>query len=289
MKQDRTYRVSLVFAVALHVALVLMLVVKPNTNRPVVAIDQKQNAKALPIEVAPEIVKAVSVNANEVKAVVERLKNEKLAAQKAEEARKEAVRKEAARARAQRIKEEARVKRLKAEQAVLEAKRKREAEEEKKRIAELQRQKEAELAKLAEMKRERAEELKKQAEAESEAREVARLQEEEEKARREAARRARMAGVVDKYKALILGAIGRQWILPDQVNEGLSSQFKIRLAPNGSVLDVQLTKSSGDPVLDRSAQAAIYKASPLPVPGEPDMFNMFREISLTVRPENVRG
>ncbi len=98
-----------------------------------------------------------------------------------------------------------------------------------------------------------------------------------------------MSGVVDKYKALILGAIGQQWILPDQVNTSLSSRFKIRLAPNGAVLEVQLTRSSGDPVLDRSAQAAIYKASPLPIPSDPEMFNVFREISLTVRPENVRG
>jgi colicin import membrane protein len=63
----------------------------------------------------------------------------------------------------------------------------------------------------------------------------------------------------------------------------------IRLAPTGSVLDVHLSRSSGDAILDRSAQAAIYKASPLPVPHDATTFNMFREITLTVRPSNARG
>ena len=100
---------------------------------------------------------------------------------------------------------------------------------------------------------------------------------------------ARMAGEVDKYKALIIDSISRQWILPENANGNLSSQFRIRLAPNGAVLDVSLTRSSGDAILDRSAQSAIYKASPLPVPSDPSTFNIFRDISLTVRPENARG
>lgn len=94
---------------------------------------------------------------------------------------------------------------------------------------------------------------------------------------------------MDKYKALIVNAIGRNWILPENVDSTLSSQFRIRLAPDGMVLEVSLTRSSGDPLLDRSAQTAIYKASPLPVPTDPDTFNLFRDISLTVRPEQVRG
>ena len=100
---------------------------------------------------------------------------------------------------------------------------------------------------------------------------------------------AMMSGEVDKYKALIIGAISRQWILPDNADSKLSSQFRIRLAPDGAVLDVSLIRSSGDSVLDRSAQSAIYKASPLPVPVDPEAFNVFRDISLTVRPENSRG
>ena len=105
----------------------------------------------------------------------------------------------------------------------------------------------------------------------------------------DAANAAKIAGEVDKYKALIINAISQRWILPENADSTLSSQFRIRLAPNGSVLEVSLTRSSGDPILDRSAQSAIYKASPLPVPQDPTTFNLFRDISLTVRPVNARG
>lgn len=105
----------------------------------------------------------------------------------------------------------------------------------------------------------------------------------------DAANAARVAGEVDKYKALIINAISQQWILPQNADSSMSSQFRIRLAPNGSVLEVSLTRSSGDPILDRSAQSAIFKASPLPVPNDPTTFNVFRDISLTVRPVNARG
>lgn len=105
----------------------------------------------------------------------------------------------------------------------------------------------------------------------------------------DAANAARISGEVNKYKALILSAISQQWILPQNADSTMSSQFRIRLAPNGSVLEVALIRSSGDAILDRSAQSAIYKASPLPVPSDPTTFNLFRDISLTVRPGNARG
>ena len=118
-------------------------------------------------------------------------------------------------------------------------------------------------------------------------------QQEEAAAKQQAAanaeKQARVAGEVDKYKALIVNAIGRHWILPDNADSALSSQFRIRLAPDGAVLEVSLTRSSGDALLDRSAQTAIYKASPLPVPTDSETFALFRDISLTVRPEQVRG
>jgi colicin import membrane protein len=39
--------------------------------------------------------------------------------------------------------------------------------------------------------------------------------------------------------------------------------------------------------LDRSARAAVFKASPLPVPKEPDAFEAFRQFILKVKPELI--
>lgn len=94
-------------------------------------------------------------------------------------------------------------------------------------------------------------------------------------------------GEVNKYTALIIQAISEQWIVPTQANKKLSCKLKIRLAPSGLVLDVQITKTSGDPALDSSARAAVLKASPLPVPKDKLAFESFREFELKVKPENL--
>lgn len=108
---------------------------------------------------------------------------------------------------------------------------------------------------------------------------------------KEEERQASIAGrqkkEIDQYKALIVQSIAQHWLVPDASNKVISCQLLIRLAPGGSVLDVRMVRSSGDPVLDRSAQMAVYKASPLPVPKDSDLFNKFRELNLTVRPETV--
>jgi colicin import membrane protein len=94
-------------------------------------------------------------------------------------------------------------------------------------------------------------------------------------------------GEVNKYKALILQAISEHWIVPPQANKRLYCELMIRVAPGGMVLDVQITKSSGDPSLDSSARAAVMKASPLPVPPDAAAFEAFRQFVLKVKPENI--
>lgn len=98
---------------------------------------------------------------------------------------------------------------------------------------------------------------------------------------------AQSRGVVDKYKALILQAISQHWLVPSGIDKKRVAELLIRVAPGGVVLDVQLTKSSGDDALDRSARAAVLKSSPLPVPTDPDTFEPFRQFLLKVKPENV--
>jgi len=94
-------------------------------------------------------------------------------------------------------------------------------------------------------------------------------------------------GIVDKYKALILQTISQHWIIPNNIDKHLTAELLIHVAPGGLVLDVQLIKSSGDAALDRSARAAVFKASPLPVPTNSEAFESFKQFVLKVKPENV--
>lgn len=96
-----------------------------------------------------------------------------------------------------------------------------------------------------------------------------------------------LQGAIDQYKAKIIQAIASQWVVPADAKKEMSSQFLIHVAPGGVVLSVKLTRSSGNETLDRSARVAIFKASPLPVPSNPAIFDKFRELRLTVSPKEV--
>lgn len=109
----------------------------------------------------------------------------------------------------------------------------------------------------------------------------------DEKIRLKGAQLRQAQGQVNKYKALILQAISEHWIVPVQANRNLTCELMIRTAPSGSVIDVHITKTSGDPSLDSSARAAVLKASPLPVPKNADAFQSFKQFVLKVKPENI--
>ena len=91
-------------------------------------------------------------------------------------------------------------------------------------------------------------------------------------------------GEVDKYKAEILATIQSNWRIPE-INNKLKCVYSVSVAPDGSVLSVQLVKSSGNDELDQSAREAINASSPLPVPQQAALFSHFRQLMLTLSPQ----
>ena len=321
MMLSRSYRTAFVFAILMHVSLVVLLLSESHHDRPVLKAEARNEAgQSSPLPVTPtpvQPIQAVSVDNQEIMKTVSRLKNERARVAQAEQNRQRALTQQMEQARQQRVHEQQRLESLKREAAALAiAQKKKLIEEEEhlkalaqkkiqeeKRLTEMKQEqdklqkKQLEQKKIAELEKKKADDLARanaaranQAKAElAKAEALQKQQAASQQAILDAANAARVAGEVDKYKALIITAISQQWILPQNADRSMSSQFRIRLAPNGSVLEVSLTRSSGDAILDRSAQSAIYKASPLPVPNDPTTFNLFRDISLTVRPINARG
>lgn len=109
-------------------------------------------------------------------------------------------------------------------------------------------------------------------------------QAQQERMRINSEREQKAQGVVDKYKALVLQAIGEHWLIPNGVDKKLATELVIYLAPGGAVLDTEIYKSSGNVALDNSARAAVFKASPLPVPTDAEGFKFFRRFVLVFRP-----
>lgn len=173
----------------------------------------------------------------------------------------------------QRIRREQEAERKRLEQAEAERKRREEAEIEKQR-------QEAERKREEEVARQRAENERKRLEAE-EAERKRRLASElaEESRRLEAMESGEMA----RYLYAIQQKIRRNWVQPASAHAGIECVALVRQLPGGEVVGVQIDRCNGDAAVQRSIEAAIYKASPLPQPANAALFD--RNLRITVKPE----
>jgi len=96
---------------------------------------------------------------------------------------------------------------------------------------------------------------------------------------------ARALAKVGKYGALIRQKISRSWNRPPGTAKGLQSIVRVRLVPGGEVLEATVVRSSGVSLFDLSVKHAVYKASPLPIPPDPELFDYFRDIEFLFNPE----
>jgi colicin import membrane protein len=159
-----------------------------------------------------------------------------------------------------------REKRERLEKQKADEKKKRELEEAQKKKAERE---EAEKRKRDEEKKKREEEAAKQA---------------AEKARAEAlsARQKEIDRFTDAIRAKIRGRAN----VPDTVTGTPEVHVRIRMLPGGEVLDITITKRSGNPAYDTAIERAIRSASPLPVPdARSELFPIFRDLNLQIRHE----
>ncbi|MBI1424388.1 MAG: cell envelope integrity protein TolA [Gammaproteobacteria bacterium] len=155
----------------------------------------------------------------------------------------------------------------------------------------IRKQKQAEEQRKKEQERKRQEEEQRREQAKNEqalkqqlAAEAQRMKAEQAAAaQRRAALQARQTEI-DKYMNAIENRIYQNWIMPPSTNSGLVCELQVQLIPGGEVINIELSKSSGDPVYDQSVIAAVKAASPLPVPSaESGLFDEFRTLTLPVR------
>ena len=177
-------------------------------------------------------------------------------------------------------------------------KRKEDAKKEKKRLALLEKKEKAAKEKEKEKKKkEQAIEDKRKLEEEKQdkaKREQAlkdQMRAEDEKMKREqevaVLRKAELKKrqtTIDKYINMIEAKVLRYWVKPPSISKGLVCELRVKLIPSGEVIDIELSKSSGDPVYDQSVTSAVRKASPLPLPpADSGLFDVFRNLHLPMR------
>jgi len=68
-----------------------------------------------------------------------------------------------------------------------------------------------------------------------------------------------------------------------QGSDEANCTLQVRLAPAGLVLDVTVAKGNAQGAYCRAAQAAVFKASPLPTPSDQALFDEIRDITFNMR------
>ena len=88
-----------------------------------------------------------------------------------------------------------------------------------------------------------------------------------------------------RFGALIGDRVEQQWVRPPGSSRGLECTLELRLEPTGDVVEgsVRVVSGSGSAAFDGSAIAAVYKASPLPVPTG-QSFDLLRHFRFKFRP-----
>lgn len=86
-----------------------------------------------------------------------------------------------------------------------------------------------------------------------------------------------------QYIALIANKIESNWLLPGKAKAGLECEVQVTQVPGGVVTDVKIGRCNGDDSVRQSLEAAVYRASPLPQPSDPALFE--RSLVVTFRPE----
>ncbi len=284
------------YSLALHILVISALVVNFDTRRaPVFKPKPREN-----------IVEAVTVDDQAVENELQRLREQELEKQRAMEKKLNELEQQASAAEERRRQEEkkkqaAERKRKEEEQRKREAEKQRKEEErktaaERKRIEADKRKAEAELKRIeedkrkAEAERKRIEEEKRRAEAERQKRAEEKKKQEAEAARRKQLAQEQLArdkillqNIVAEIYQAVVGNFNKTG-LP----KGLECVLSVQTIPGGEVINVTINKPSGNEVFDRRAVTAVEKASPLPLPSDPAVFERLRlrKFNFIFKPED---
>ena len=272
---------SFLYSLALHAVVISALVVNFDAERtPVFKPQPREN-----------IVEAVTVDEQAVELELQRLREQELEKQRAMEKKLKDLEQQTSAVEERRKEEEkkkqaAERKRKEEEKRKAEAERKRKEEErrtasERQRIEQEKLKAQAELKRIEEENRKaqaeqaRLEEEKRKAEAERK-----RKEEEQKKQAAEQAKRQQLAqeqraqdsktlqNIVAEIYQVVTGNFNKTG-LP----KGLECVLSVHTVPGGEVISVAVNKTSGNEVFDRRAVTAVEKASPLPLPADPAVFD----------------
>jgi colicin import membrane protein len=133
----------------------------------------------------------------------------------------------------------------------------------------------------AEAQKRAAEEQQRQADAKEQAQREADLK--RSLAAEEQARKARAGPALASWQSQIAARINRAWLRPPTARPGIECMLNVTQVPGGEVTEVSIGECNGDQAVRESIEAAVYRASPLPPPPDPALFD--RHLRIDFKPD----
>lgn len=81
----------------------------------------------------------------------------------------------------------------------------------------------------------------------------------------------------------ITARIEHAWIRPPSAKAGIDCTIDVTQVPGGEIVNVKVGACNGDGAVVQSIQDAVYRASPLPPPPDPTLFE--RDLEITFKPD----
>ena len=94
---------------------------------------------------------------------------------------------------------------------------------------------------------------------------------------------ARSSAAAAEWLSLIRDRVTHSWLRPPGARPGLDCEVHVTQVPGGVVTGVKIGSCNGDAAVRESIEAAVYRASPLPSPTNPDIFD--RNLTFTFHPD----
>jgi colicin import membrane protein len=87
----------------------------------------------------------------------------------------------------------------------------------------------------------------------------------------------------DRYLAMLSDRIQKAWIKPPSARVGIDCLVEVTQVPGGEVTSARVSRCNGDAAVRQSIENAVYRASPLPDPPDPALFQ--RNFPIEFKPD----
>lgn len=94
---------------------------------------------------------------------------------------------------------------------------------------------------------------------------------------------ARNSGLAERYAQDIADRVERAWNRPPTAKPGLECTIYVTQVPGGAVTGAKVGECNGDEAVRQSIVSAVFRASPLPAPPDPSLFE--RNLTMVFAPD----